>query len=105
MKKSVLIVLASAAALFAGCAQTQPYGVLYTKVALPVTATDNSGDISRLKVGTAKCKSILNLVTEGDASVAAAMKNGNIKKVHSVDWKAESILGIISEYECVVYGE
>lgn len=105
MKKSLLLVLASAAALLAGCAQTQPVGTLYTKVVLPMTVTDNIGEISRLKVGTSSCTSVLSIVAVGDASIAAAMKNGNIKKVHTVDWKAESVLGIVGQYECVVYGE
>ena len=33
------------------------------------------------------------------------MKNGDITKVHSVDWKAENTLGVIGKYECIVRGE
>ena len=106
MKKNILlIILASAAALLAGCAQTQPVGVLYTNVTCPVTATTAQSDASRLKVGTSTCTSVLTLVAIGDASIAAAMKNGNITKVRSVDWKVENTLGIIGKYECIVYGE
>ena len=58
-----------------------------------------------LKVGKSQCKSYLGLVTQGDASIEAAKKNGGITKVVSVDWKAKSILGLVGEYECIVYGE
>lgn len=105
MKKFLILVAAASTAIFAGCASTQPVGVWYTEVSLPGTVTEAKGDVAKLKVGTSKCESLLNLVTRGDASIAAAMKNGGISEVHVVDWKAKSILGIISDYECVVYGE
>ncbi len=105
MKKSALIALASAAALLAGCATSQPVGTLYTNVSFPVAVTNAQSNNSRLKVGIATCTSVFSLVAVGDASIAAAMKNGDITKVHSVDWKAENTLGVIGKYECVVRGE
>ena len=105
MKKSALIALASAAALLAGCATSQPIGTLYTNVSFPVAVTNAQSNNSRLKVGIATCTSVFSLVAVGDASIAAAMKNGDITKVHSVDWKAENTLGVIGKYECVVRGE
>ncbi len=104
MKKSALIALASAAALLAGCATSQPVGALYTNVSVPVAVTHAQSN-TRLKVGVATCTSVFSLVAVGDASIAAAMKNGDITKVHSVDWKAENTLGVIGKYECVVRGE
>ena len=98
MKKSALIALASAAALLAGCATSQPVGVLYTNVSVPVAVTHAQSN-TRLKVGVATCTSVFSLVAVGDASIAAAMKNGDITKVHSVDWKAENTLGVIGKYE------
>ena len=105
MKKSALIALASAAALLAGCATSQPVGTLYTNVSFPVAVTNAQSNNSRLKVGIATCTSVFSLVAVGDASIAAAMKNGDITKVHSVDWKAENTLGVIGKYECIVRGE
>ena len=103
MKKILLPILADA--LLAGCATVQPIGVVLTDVQLPVAVSSSSVDASKLKVGSAKCQSILAIVAQGDASIAAACKNGNIKKIHAVDWKAKNILGVIGEYECIVYGE
>ena len=105
MKESILIALASAAALLAGCATSQPVGTLYTNVSFPVAVTNAQSNNSRLKVGIATCTSVFSLVAVGDASIAAAMKNGDITKVHSVDWKAENTLGVIGKYECIVRGE
>ncbi len=104
MKKSMILVYAAALMLLAGCASPIPMGTLYTDVKLPVSATANV-DTSNLKVGRSMCKSYVGLVTVGDASIEAAKKNGGIKKVVAVDWKAKSTLGVVGEYECIVYGE
>lgn len=100
----MILVYAAALMLLAGCASPIPMGTLYTDVKLPVSATANV-DTSNLKVGRSMCKSYVGLVTVGDASIEAAKKNGGIKKVVAVDWKAKSTLGVVGEYECIVYGE
>ena len=102
--KLCMISLITAVALLSGCATTVPQGSLFTDVKVPVSATSNNKDVN-LKVGKSQCKSYLGLVTQGDASIEAAKKNGGITKVVSVDWKAKSILGLVGEYECIVYGE
>lgn len=85
------------------CATNFPHGALYTEVKLPM---DGEYAMSKAtKVGTAECKSILSLVATGDASIQAAMENGNISKVHYVDWDVENILGIYGVYTVTVYGE
>jgi hypothetical protein len=89
--------------VFAGCATPFPIGSIYTDLTFPIVATSNGSPSP--KVGTAECKSILCLVAIGDASIAAAKKNGGITKVHHVDWKAESVLGIVGKYKVVVYGD
>jgi len=86
-----------------GCATSMPIGSLYTELKLPVTATGES--VKGPKVWTAECMSVLGLVATGDASVAAAMRNGGITKVSHIDWEAKNILGIIGNYKVVVYGQ
>jgi len=104
MKKGLaLFIVLAAVVCFTGCATTYPIGGLYTEVKLPIAVTSNNG--KTLKVGTAECKSILALVAIGDASIEAAKKNGDITKVHHVDWEVENILGIIGKYKVTVYGE
>ncbi len=92
----------AAATILTGCATSQPVGALYTEVTLPA---DVGNTVGANKVGRAKCTSILTLVATGDASISAAMRAGGIKQIHHVDWYAKNILGVIGEYECVVYGE
>jgi hypothetical protein len=97
-----LLAIVGAAMLITGCASPYPQGVIYTDLTLPAIATANA---QSPKVGTAECTSILALVAMGDASIAAAAKNGGITKIHSVDWEANNILGIIGKYKTIVRGE
>jgi len=85
-----------------GCASPMPVGILYTEVTLPAIATANA---KAEKVGVSECTSVLSLVSMGDASIDAAARNGGITKIHSVDWEANSILGIYGTYRTIVRGE
>ncbi|MCO6441842.1 MAG: TRL-like protein family [Nitrococcus mobilis] len=102
MKKIITGSIIATSLVLGGCATSVPYGAFYTKLDLPVTATSNTG--SAMKVGVASCKSILAIVATGDCSIETAKKNGGITEVHHVDWKAENTLGIIGNYQVVVYG-
>jgi hypothetical protein len=90
-------------AMIAGCATFMPIGSVYTELKLPIAATANGGQVS--KVGTATCTSVLTLVAWGDCSIEAAKKNGAVVKVYHVDWDAYNILGIYGKYKVSVYGE
>ena len=105
MKKYIALSLAAiAAALVSGCDRSVPSGVLLTEVTLPVAVTSNTCKVAP-KVGKSQCKDFFGLIATGDASVNAAMRDGNIKTVYYVDWKANNVLGVIGTYECTVYGE
>lgn len=95
---------AAAVLMMTSCAsvQTPLMGLAFTDVKAPITATANAG---ASKVGKATAKGILGLVATGDASIQAAAKSAGITKIHSVDYQAKSILGIVSEYTVIVYGE
>ncbi|TAJ10104.1 hypothetical protein DMA11_19450 [Marinilabiliaceae bacterium JC017] len=95
---------AFAACMLTSCAsvQTPLMGLAYTDVKAPLAVTSNTGSS---KVGTATAKGILGLVATGDASVEAAAKSAGITKIHNVDYHSTSVLGIVSEYSVVVYGE
>jgi len=77
-------------------------GSLYTDVKGPVIPTDNS--VKPVKTGVAEATGILGFCT-GDASIEAAMKQGNITKIHHVDMHATNVLAIFGKYKTVVYGE
>lgn len=58
------------------------------------------------KVGTAQAYSVLWLVAWGDASYAAAAKNGDIKVLKHADQESFAILfGLYTRWRVVVYGD
>lgn len=95
--------------LFAtGCAasaQSPVTGSLYADAQGPVAATANTTSPETPRVGRASATSILGLLGTGDASIQAAMENGDISEIHYVDYKATNLLGLYAEYTVVVHGE
>lgn len=103
--KKVISLLLLIPIVLTGCMATavSPVsGILVTDVKGPLTATDLP---NYSKVGTASCFSILGLVGVGDASIDTAAKNAGITKIHHVDYKSFSILGILAQYTVYVYGD
>lgn len=82
-------------------------GSLYqdTKMPHPYVSYFGSPTSSFAKKGEASFTSILGILATGDASLEAAMRNGNISKVHHIDLQVTNILGIIATYKIIVYGE
>ena len=107
MNKSFIFVgLISVATLFVGCVANSSApvsGSYVTSVRAPFAVTENSGAYS--KAGTSTALSVLGLVATGDASIETAAKNGNIKKIHHVDYHASNAVGIYASYTVIVYGE
>jgi hypothetical protein len=103
MKKFWIVIAVFVIFVLMGCATMIPIGTLYTEQKLPMMVTSNGGSSS--KIGRAQCTSIMGLIAWGDCSIAAAKKNGGIKKIYSVDWKVKNILGIYGTYDLVVTGE
>jgi len=100
---SLLLLVALVGVSVAGCATAIPAGAFYTEVGFPGGV--GAGDVSYSKVGKAVSKSYLGLIATGDASIEAAIKDGNIQKVKYVDYKTKNILGLIGEYTTYVYGD
>ena len=96
--------MAAVALVFSSCgAVSSPVmGFLYTDVTYGKDVTSNN---LGTKVGKGSAKGYLGLIATGDASIESAAKAAGIKKVSHVDAHANSILGIITTYEIVVYGE
>ncbi len=107
MKK--LSLLAAAALALTGCAGlaygsrpvTGNIGVIGETSAGEAVTNNTVGS----KTGTACSESILGIVTKGDASYATAAKNGNIKKIFTVDNTYKQIMGFYAKYCVVVTGE
>lgn len=96
--------MAAVAMSFASCAMVSApvNGGLIGDVKAPFAVTGNSGSS---KVGTAEAKSILGIISSGDASIEAAAKSAGITKIHHVDYHAKNILTFIATYTTYVYGE
>ncbi len=104
MKK--LLSVAALAAVASGCVMVNPSNSVVAPITLDVQCpygfVDN--DVKPARMGTATASGII-CFCEGDASIKAAMDNGNIKKVHHVDYKVKNILGIIGSTTTIVWGE
>ena len=101
-----LLVAGLGALLLTGCVMPMGApvagGLLTMDVMGPVAVGDPGADCT--KVGRAEATGII-LFASGDASIEAAMKDGGIEKIHHVDCKVFSVLGLYAKYETIVYGE
>lgn len=100
MKTTMTMALCAAAAVILTSCGAPRVGAIYTDVKAPVAASSGGGS----RVGTATSTTYLGLVATGDASIAAAKRNGGITSVNSVDEHVKSILGIVTTYTTTVRG-
>ena len=90
------------------CMPNGPYavagsmGIVADAVTPGAYAIDNS--VKPVKTGTATSKGII-LFTSGDNSIKAAMANGDIKKIHHVDFDVLNVFNLYSKVTTIVYGE
>lgn len=83
--------------LFAGCA--------YTKIQMPMDKDFDNTDLGA-KQGEASSKTVLYLVSWGNAGTKAAADDGDIKVIKHADRKIFSILfGLYTKITTVVYGD
>ena len=101
------LMLAAGMLFFSGCAGSYTEGFFYTGNSVPSVdlEVESESDAGMNKVGTADCTNILGIIATGDCSVAAAMQNGDIEKVHHVDYEKQNILGLYMKLTTKVYGE
>ncbi len=93
--------------MLVGCASA-PYGpgVLYTEYKVPGSSPDDASGLQPgSKVGISEVENYLGLISTGDASIAAAAKNGGIKSVKTVDVQFKNILGLYSKTTTTVTGD
>ncbi len=92
-----LMIMLSVILIFSGCTYVHT-----------ITPYDQNLDKTELgsKVGVASAYSLFWLVAWGDASYAAAAKNGNIKILRHADQETTVILsGIYARWRVIVYGD
>ena len=92
-----LVVLLSTLLVFSGCA--------FVNIKTPFDTDLDKTELGS-KRGTAQAYSLLWLVSWGDASYAAAAKNGGIKVMKHADQEMQQVLlGIYTRWRVVVYGD
>jgi hypothetical protein len=108
MKRLIASVLVASIAvmLLAGCAGITSIaggtgGMVFTQTDAAVAVGSANGFS---KIGTSESTAIVCIAT-GDSSIKKAMENGGITKIHHVDAKVFSVLGVYAKYTTVVYGE
>jgi hypothetical protein len=112
MKGSFAAVLGSlGAAIFFGAAcmpinsQGYPVGAIYSSTQAPsvMDRVEVTGDNKPApKTGRSCSTGILGVAAFGDASLDAAKKAGGITSVHSVEYEATAVLGIIYVTSCTI---
>jgi hypothetical protein len=111
--KNYFLILSACAAigLLSSCGAimstpTGPAG-LYASVvyASPALAVECNSTAKRENVGQSSATNILGIINTGDISIETAMKNGKITKIHHIDMKIESVLGLYAKKTIMVYGE
>ncbi len=102
LKKITLASALTSVVLLTGCATgMSPVGVgIITDVKGPITATDNSGS----KTGTACASTIIGLINQGDASIAAAKAEGGIKTVSTADYHTKGFYPFFGKTCTIVTG-
>jgi hypothetical protein len=92
-----VIILLSILLVFSGCA--------YVDIKTPFDTDLDKTELGS-KRGTAQAYSLLWLVSWGDASYAAAAKNGDIKVMKHADQEMQQVLlGLYTRWRVVVYGD
>jgi len=100
------VVASVAAVMLSGCAGIGgvaggTYAGVFTQTDAAVAVGNAAGSE---KVGTSESQAIVCIAT-GDSSIQKAMQNGGITKIHHVDCKVFSVMGVYAKYTTVVYGE
>ena len=104
-----LLVVVVVCAAVTGCAGMAwapvipPSGLVYTSTSAPLDIDFDKTQLGT-KVGRASTQAVLGLVAFGDASTAAAARNGGLTVIHHADYSMVSILGLYSSYTTIVYG-
>jgi len=81
-----------------------PNGFLYTNIDAPVSPAVAGRPIGDRK-GEAISKAVLGLFAWGDASVAAAVREGGISEPRHIDYEYFNIFGIYQSFTTIVYGD
>lgn len=107
MKKLALLTVLIGSMMMSACAVIPSNMAIFSPVAIDAVSPNQAfvnNNVKPLKRGEATQTGVV-LFSTGDASIEAAMKNGNITKVHHVDYKTTTVLFLYTRQTTIVYGE
>ena len=107
MKKLALLTVLIGSMMMSACAVIPSNMAIFSPVAIDAVSPNQAfvnNNVKPLKRGEATQTGVV-LFSTGDASIEAAMKNGNITKVHHVDYKTTTVLFLYTKQTTIVYGE
>lgn len=102
---SLFAAAAVIAAMCSGCF-TAPFSLpfgLVTSYSAPLTTEGPCKE--GLKKGSSSAISVLNLVTVGDCSLNAAIKEGGLKEMYYADYEYTNVLWLFQKVTIDVFGE
>jgi len=112
MKKWVMLgIAATLVAVGTGCMAPIYVGTEYNWNAIAAVKYKNTdvpidNKVDPIKKGTASSsKFLFFLISVGDASLDAAMTDGDIRQIHHVDTDYINILGLYQRKKIIVYGD
>ena len=101
------LVLCVSLGLLQGCLRAPvvpPIGVAFSEFNAPLDHDFDETAVSQRK-GVSESISILGLVALGDASTAAAAKQGGLSRIDHADYEYYNVVGVYQRYRTVVYGK
>ena len=107
MKKLALLTVLIGSMMMSACAVIPSNMAIFSPVAIDAVSPNQAfvnNNVKPLKRGEATQTGVV-LFSTGDAPIEAAMKNGNITKVHHVDYKTTTVLFLYTKQTTIVYVE
>ena len=105
--KLLISILALILALLINTNAANAMGLFYTNATYPITATGvrSPQDLSYLKKGEASTMNILFVAEWGNAGIAKAAKEANIKNINYIDVNEKTVFFFYRKLTVDVYGE
>ena len=108
MRHALLLLLAVVVCVgVVGCYSTPvmpPQGYVVSNIKAPLSA-DNQGVIATYtKHGEATVENYLGIISTGDCSIKAAVKDVGIKSINYADYEYFNVLGVYQKFTVHVYG-
>ena len=81
-----------------------PTGLAVSSISAPLDVNVDKTTLGS-KTGESSAACVLSMVSWGDASTAAAARNGGLRVINHADYRSTNILFLYTKYTTVVYGD